>query len=206
MWSNPQFPAEILDGKLHFLSSDFCKIGSLVLNETTFIRPYTTKKKISSNIHCVKSVQIQSFFWSVFSHIRTEYGEILQSKCGKIQTRKNSIFGHFSRSNCLTEEHSEHTQTSEIDLFVKKSYQLNTVDWLFLQKISILNVWLNSAYTSPFHFAMLKIFRRICNFFRLFKAVRLLNVTMEKIWTYHSGQNILRIFFYHWLQCCLNCF
>ena len=24
--------------------------------------------------HCVKSVQIQSFFWSVFSHIQTEYG------------------------------------------------------------------------------------------------------------------------------------
>ena len=30
------------------------------------------------------------FFWSVFSHIRTEYGEILriQSKCGVIRTRK----------------------------------------------------------------------------------------------------------------------
>ena len=38
-----------------------------------------------------ESVQIRSFFWSVFSHIRTEYGEILR-------TRKNSVFGHFSRS------------------------------------------------------------------------------------------------------------
>ena len=28
--------------------------------------------------YCVKSVQIRSFFWSVFSHIRTEYGEILR--------------------------------------------------------------------------------------------------------------------------------
>ena len=28
--------------------------------------------------HCVKSVQIRSFFWSLFSHIRTEYGEILR--------------------------------------------------------------------------------------------------------------------------------
>ena len=27
--------------------------------------------------HCVKSVKIQSFFWSVFSRIRTKYGEIL---------------------------------------------------------------------------------------------------------------------------------
>ena len=37
--------------------------------------------------HCVKSVQIPSFFWSVFPRIRTEYG--------KIRTRKNSVFGHF---------------------------------------------------------------------------------------------------------------
>ena len=38
----------------------------------------------------VKCVQILSFFWSVFSRIRTEYG--------KKRTRKNSVFGHFSRS------------------------------------------------------------------------------------------------------------
>ena len=37
--------------------------------------------------HYVKSVQIRSFFWSVFSSIRT---------------RKNSVFGHFSRSECCT--------------------------------------------------------------------------------------------------------
>ena len=35
------------------------------------------------DLHCVKSVQIRSFFWSVFA-------------C--IWTRKNSVFGHFSRS------------------------------------------------------------------------------------------------------------
>ena len=37
--------------------------------------------------HCVKSIQTRSFFWSVFS------------PNGKIQTRKNSLFGHFSRSD-----------------------------------------------------------------------------------------------------------
>ena len=52
--------------------------------------------------HSVKSIQIRSFFWSVFSRIRTKYGEILlslciQSECGKIRTRKNSRFRHFSR-------------------------------------------------------------------------------------------------------------
>ena len=52
--------------------------------------------------HCVKSVQIRSFSWSVFSRMWTEYGEILriQPECGKIRTRKNSVFGHFSRSAC----------------------------------------------------------------------------------------------------------
>ena len=35
----------------------------------------------------------------VFYCIRTGYGEVLRilSECGKIRTRKNSIFGHFSR-------------------------------------------------------------------------------------------------------------
>ena len=28
------------------------------------------------NFTCLKSAQIRSFFWSVFSRIRTEYGEI----------------------------------------------------------------------------------------------------------------------------------
>ena len=33
--------------------------------------------------HCVKSVQIRSFFWFVFSRIRTEYGEIRSSRIKK---------------------------------------------------------------------------------------------------------------------------
>ena len=51
--------------------------------------------------HCVKSVQIRSSFWSVFSHIRSEYGQLslrILSECGKIRTGKNSVFGHFSSS------------------------------------------------------------------------------------------------------------
>ena len=45
---------------------------------------------LSNQKHCVKCVQIRSYFWSVFSCIRTEYR--------KIRTRNNSLFGHFSRS------------------------------------------------------------------------------------------------------------
>ena len=42
------------------------------------------------NEHCMKSVKIRSFFWSVFSCIQSEFR--------KIQTRKKSIFRHFWRS------------------------------------------------------------------------------------------------------------
>ena len=39
-------------------------------------------------------------FWSAFSRIRTEYSVSLriQSKCGKIWTRKSSVFGRISCS------------------------------------------------------------------------------------------------------------
>ena len=44
-------------------------------------------------MQCVKSVQIQSFFWSVFCYIWAEYGP---QKC--------SVFGNFSRSDVRTVE------------------------------------------------------------------------------------------------------
>ena len=62
-----------------------------------------TKQSIQKRLHCMESVQIRSFFWSVFSCIRTEYRE-LQSKCPyqvRIQEntdQKNSVFRPFSRS------------------------------------------------------------------------------------------------------------
>ena len=48
------------------------------------------KKAWNYNNHWVKSVQIRIFFWSIFPCIRTEYR--------KTRARKNSVFGHFSRS------------------------------------------------------------------------------------------------------------
>ena len=51
-----------------------------------------TSQKISSitqwSSHCEKSVQIRSYFWSVFSCIQSKYREI--------RTRNNSVFGHYS--------------------------------------------------------------------------------------------------------------
>ena len=58
------------------------------------------------HLHCVKSVQIRSFFWSVFSCIRTEYRDLrikfpYSIKYRKTRTRKISLFGHFSRSDMI---------------------------------------------------------------------------------------------------------
>ena len=52
--------------------------------------------KCREHSHCVKSVQIRTFFLSAFSFIWTAYR--------KIRTRKNSVFGHFSRSVDKTEK------------------------------------------------------------------------------------------------------
>ena len=63
--------------------------------------------------------------------IRTEYGEIrIQSECGKIRTRKNSVLGHFSRS---------------VQVLPCKWNRKNSTFWFNLKR-KILNVptkWLN---------------------------------------------------------------
>ena len=70
---------------------------------------FTTLSKMFARVantpscHCMKSVQIQSYFWFVFSRIRTEYLLLnlrIQSQYRKIWTRNNSLFGHFPRSVC----------------------------------------------------------------------------------------------------------
>ena len=48
-------------------------------------------------LHCVKSAQIQSFFWSVFSRIRTEYREILREKCPNTEFFLVCILPHSGR-------------------------------------------------------------------------------------------------------------
>ena len=37
---------------------------------------HNRNEKNSAHYHCVKSVQIRSYFWCVFSYIRTEYGDL----------------------------------------------------------------------------------------------------------------------------------
>ena len=48
-----------------YIHLEFKLLRCIVFNDT-----------VLASWHCVKSVQIRSYFWSVFSRIRTEYGEI----------------------------------------------------------------------------------------------------------------------------------
>ena len=61
--------------------------------------------------HCVKNVQIRSFFWSAFSYIRIEDR--------KIRTRKNSVFGLFSRSE-LNDNGDDKFRSSHPEVFLGK--------------------------------------------------------------------------------------
>ena len=55
---------------------------------------------MSISKHCVKSVQIWSFFWPVFSRIHTEYGFLLLKSPYSARVRENTdqkkLLGHFS--------------------------------------------------------------------------------------------------------------
>ena len=55
------------------------------------------------------TVQIWSFFWSVFSRIQSEYK--------KIQTKKNSVFGNVSRS---VKDKKKNDRSSRPEFFYKK--------------------------------------------------------------------------------------
>ena len=44
----------------------------------------------ANHFHCVKSVQTRSYFWSVFSRIWTEYGEIQRISLYSVRMRENT--------------------------------------------------------------------------------------------------------------------
>ena len=73
----------------------------------------------------LKSVQIQTFFWSVFSRIRTEYGDLIRKLPYSVRmysVRKNSAFGHFSRSLVLY-------QTNTWKRSIRQSNNLRSNKW-----------------------------------------------------------------------------
>ena len=88
--------------------------------------------KLNKRNHGVKSVQILSYFWSVFSSI--------QSKYKKIRTRNNSVFGHFSRS----ESDCDRISKSYRDVFCFYILAFNLIKTASIfQKSRISNSWKN---------------------------------------------------------------
>ena len=78
------------------------------MREKNSFSPIATDEtfKINKGLHCVKCVQIRSFFWSIFSRIRTVYGEILRISPYSVRIRENTdqkklrIWTHFTQ--CLS--------------------------------------------------------------------------------------------------------
>ena len=72
-----------------------------------FHDPFITMKKSEKSNkkvrHCVKCIQIRSFFWSVFYRIRTEYGEIRSISLYSVQMRENTDQKKFRIWTLLTQ-------------------------------------------------------------------------------------------------------
>ena len=114
-------------------------------------------------MHCVKSVQIWSFFSSVFSSMRTKYGETLQSKCGKIQTIRTSLFGHISH----------------IDVSNRLQHKIKSKDYINVVLQCSLAASINSLYPISSSLSLLYFFciflTIVCNFCQSSLAARFTN-------------------------------
>ena len=118
-------------GILHF-QVKFCK-GNLMV--TVWMKGWINGKwmntwlynqiRLECENHYMKRVQIRSFFWSVFSRIRTKCGVNLriQSEYGTIHTGKNLVFGHF--------------WYSELDQYMKSKHLVYEFDLLLM-------IWCNA--------------------------------------------------------------
>ena len=78
------------------------KFGQLIKYDTrnTFLEKSFTKPFLDS--HCMRSVQIRIFFWSIFSRIRIEYRGILRISLYSVRMQENTdqkklrIWTHFT--------------------------------------------------------------------------------------------------------------
>ena len=65
------------------MSDDAC-------NEITLSKLFSNTKRLSFRFQCMKSIQIRSFFWSVFSCIRNKYGDLLSKSWYSFQIEENT--------------------------------------------------------------------------------------------------------------------
>ena len=74
----------------HLTAKTFFIILTIINRYHFLTKPKWTTLKNFILHHYVKSVQIRSFFWSVFSCIRTEYGELLHKSTYSFQIQENT--------------------------------------------------------------------------------------------------------------------
>ena len=74
--------------KIYYVSAGKQIITIHILSNISKSEDHQTIKFVQ--LHCVKIVQISSFFWSVFSRIRTGYGQIRSISPYSVRMRENT--------------------------------------------------------------------------------------------------------------------
>ena len=90
-------------------------------------------KKIRKR-HCLKSIQIRNYFWSVFSCIRDRIWRF---------TRNNSVFRHFSRSERNQNKHYINWSQTEVSIchFSNVKWEIQFIICLILHLLPCTVVW-----------------------------------------------------------------
>ena len=99
----------------------------LIFFFSTFTRVLYYVSLIFSTIHCMKSGNFSGPYFPVFGLNAEIFGVNLriQSKYRKIKTRKNSVFGHSSRSDCTHNSSHSSSNFNTLILF----YNFRTSLW-----------------------------------------------------------------------------
>ena len=98
---------------LHFNQKCFMKqtIKSVCL-KVYFIEYFTATKNATNRRHCPYTGEYVPVKTGILAYLVVEVSEIvrIQSECGKIRTRKNHVFGNFSRSGSIRKNDNKENQ------------------------------------------------------------------------------------------------
>ena len=144
----------------------------------------------------MKSVQIRSFFWSVFFRIRTEYREIRSISPYSVQMRENTvqkkrrIWTLFTQCRALS-------QRSIKDLLILSLYFTSSVSFVVFHIISLQRTLNSHAqkvtvplififYIAYFEFLLYNVFLKVGNKYwqTFFKGLFLLLLPTNYIWSF----------------------
>ena len=99
--------------------------------------------------HCVKSVQIRSYFWTVFSRIHAEYGEILRISPYSVRMRQNTdqkrlrIWTLFTQCPLKWKTFSENLRFSDsqvLRFFLYRNFLKISHQWLPIPHWNLFNI------------------------------------------------------------------